>query len=152
MVKMKKNGCVGRISKKTANAIRLLLENEKSRGGFRKHKLMKGVSIKKLNRRHIPSEIMLKIVSCGEHVKSFFVVKASCSIPVHLHDKAGEMYVGGDGGIVTWINPAQKQAEEYIMRPDRFMIVDVGESHGVTLCAPMMEVVFLGIKFEEKMI
>ncbi|MFA5994656.1 MAG: hypothetical protein WC823_06895 [Parcubacteria group bacterium] len=149
MMKMDKNGCVGQIGKKTMAAVQFLLKTE-SRGRFEKHQLMKGVLTRKINRRRIPPEIMREIDARGKKVKSFFIIKTNRSIPVHPHDKISEMYVGGDGGIVTLQNPSQDHAD-YIMRPDVFTVVDAGGFHGVNLYSPIRESLFLGIKLEEKL-
>ena len=139
----------GTIGRKTVIAIEALLKNQ-SQGRFGRHRTMKGVSMKKINCRHIPLEIMQRIRACGKSVKSFFIIKANRPIPVHLHDKAGEMYLGGDGGMVTLQNPAQNQVN-HVMRMNVFTVVDTGGFHGVNLYSPIKEIIFLGIKFNEEM-
>lgn len=137
--------CFGKISNETALALALLLEREKYQK-FKKSSI-DGVMTRRLNRNRIPLEVEEQIDLRGERVGSFFVIKTISDIPLHLHEEAGEMYLGGSSGIVVLDNPRQNRLE-CEAQPDLFTVVRAGGSHGLTLGDAVKEMLFCGIKFE----
>ncbi len=136
----------GNIDKKSLAALALLLEKEGG-GKFKKSKSFEGVVTRNLNRSRIPQGIKGIFTARYGRVKRFFIGRADRSIPIHPHEKGGEMYLGGTGGTVILENPAQEHVI-HVMQPDLFTVVRAGGSHGMVLAPSTEQILFFGIKFE----
>lgn len=106
-----------------------------------------GVETKQLDIDLVPSEIMTEILNRGGRVVSFFMIRTNGPIPIHLHEKEGEAYFGGDGSGTTEIISDELSAR-IKMGPEIFSIVDPGWSHGLHLEKGSKGMTFFGAKFK----
>jgi len=140
----------GTLSNETAGYMLRLLEIE-SRGEFKMTSLP-GVETRKLDLELVPSEIQEVIEKRGGCATDIFIIRATYSIPMHLHDEVGEVYLGGDSFAEVVVKNQHDSGITAIMEPALFTVVEIGGSHGVEidLNNESEALLFFGIKFEKQ--
>lgn len=116
---------------------------------FESHPSLKGVEIQKLEIDNVPSAIQEKIHQIGGRITVFLAVKIQKEVPLHQHTTDGEIYFGGQGGIVTLLNESKQEIGKFNLGDENFTLATIGEWHSVT-SQNEKGTMFFGVKFTTK--
>lgn len=118
-------------------------------GLFDPHPTFKGVEIKSLDAKSVPLQVQDRIQAIGGNITSFSAVRIQHEIPLHKHTTDGEIYFGGNDGMITLLDASRNEIGQFNLADNSFTLTTTGEWHGVKSTNEKGST-FFGVKFTTK--